>query len=536
MQGNQIELPQLSLQRYVDLLRRRRWQVIPVSLFGLIVGGLVAFFIPRYYVADVLIEHQQMPGERSVGKDPVKSIVDTARQTVPLAVGDTIDHLRWPESRITDPYERAQAEREVRSRLFTQDFNPDPDRSYAQLRVTFRDLDGKRAAAFLNAVVQIWRQKRLDEMRQVFERDREEAKLAHERYEQIGEAAQRDRRDFEKLYGIDPSQSPETQRHLAQQDRQELQRLKDKLIEKEQQGIQQANALEVAQRLLADTPPRVVPTTEQIQKLLLQYPDGPALALRIQGLRAEMSVYREGQDDYRRAKRLFEAAVKKLMDLLGPDVIDATAMIANPVSKDLEGQIKASEILLAGLGVEIENLRKTFEEDKKRLDMLSEGFSKYEKRGRDQKDAERDRDSSRKRIDDADNLIARLEHSQTIKIVEPAREPPRPTEPNIFIVALIGCVLGLALAVALILLLDVLQGAWKTIEDVEDGLPVPVLGGISHLETEEERQRALRTRRRTTVTAAAFVCVCVALVLLFYADPTRLPPVVRDLLALLLGA
>jgi hypothetical protein len=139
-------------------------------------------------------------------------------------------------------------------------------------------------------------------------------------------------------------------------------------------------------------------------------------------------------------------------------------------------------------------------------------------------------------MQEADNLIARLENQQTIRIVEPAREPPRPTEPNILIVALIGCVLGLALAVAMILLLDVLQGAFKSVEDVEDGLPVPVLGGVSHLETEEERQRALRTRRRTTVTAAAFVCVCVALVLLFYADPTRLPPVVRDVLALLLGA
>ena len=39
----QVELPQLSLQRYVDLVRRRRWQLVPVSLLGLIIGGLIAF-------------------------------------------------------------------------------------------------------------------------------------------------------------------------------------------------------------------------------------------------------------------------------------------------------------------------------------------------------------------------------------------------------------------------------------------------------------------------------------------------------------
>jgi hypothetical protein len=211
-------------------------------------------------------------------------------------------------------------------------------------------------------------------------------------------------------------------------------------------------------------------------------------------------------------------------------------MVANPAYKILEADIKKEETEFAVLGFEVENLRKTFDDDKKRLDQLVEGFSKYEDRVRAQKVAEENRDRENKRMEDADNLIARLANQQTIRIVEPAREPPRPTEPNIIIVALIGCVLGLALAVAMILLIDVLQGAFKTIEDVEDGVPVPVLGGTSHLETEDERQRALRMRRRTTVTAAAFVCVCVALVLLFYADPTRLPPVVRDLLAVLLGA
>ena len=51
-----VELPQLSLQRYVDLVRRRRWQLVPVSLLGLLVGAVVAFLIPRYYVAEATFE------------------------------------------------------------------------------------------------------------------------------------------------------------------------------------------------------------------------------------------------------------------------------------------------------------------------------------------------------------------------------------------------------------------------------------------------------------------------------------------------
>ena len=51
------DLPQLSLQRYFDLVKRRRWQLVPVSLLGLIIGGVVAFFIPRFFVAETLLSH-----------------------------------------------------------------------------------------------------------------------------------------------------------------------------------------------------------------------------------------------------------------------------------------------------------------------------------------------------------------------------------------------------------------------------------------------------------------------------------------------
>jgi hypothetical protein len=71
---------------------------------------------------------------------------------------------------------------------------------------------------------------------------------------------------------------------------------------------------------------------------------------------------------------------------------------------------------------------------------------------------------------------------------------------------------------------------------VERAVTVPVLGGMSHLETDADRQVSARRRRRVSVTAGAFVTLCVAIVIIFYVDPTRLPPIVRDLLALLLGA
>ena len=115
-----------------------------------------------------------------------------------------------------------------------------------------------------------------------------------------------------------------------------------------------------------------------------------------------------------------------------------------------------------------------------------------------------------------------------------ALPPPAPTEPNILLVALIGCGLGLLAAIALILLLDFLQGSFKTMDEVERGLGVPVLGGVSHLETEMERMLTARSRRRVSLVLAAALLMVTAIVIVFYLDPNRLPTVVRDILRVLL--
>ena len=49
---SELDIPQISIARYLELLKRRWWSVIPVTVIGLIVGGVAAFLVPRYYVAE----------------------------------------------------------------------------------------------------------------------------------------------------------------------------------------------------------------------------------------------------------------------------------------------------------------------------------------------------------------------------------------------------------------------------------------------------------------------------------------------------
>jgi hypothetical protein len=134
----------------------------------------------------------------------------------------------------------------------------------------------------------------------------------------------------------------------------------------------------------------------------------------------------------------------------------------------------------------------------------------------------------------ANKVDVQLTQDLPVKQLRRAVVPPVPTEPNIMVVASVGCLLGLLAAIGLILLFDFMQGSYKTLEDVESGLPVPVLGGISHLETQVERQIASRSRRRVSLVAAAALLMVTAIVLVFYLDPNRLPAGVRNVLNVLL--
>ena len=51
----------------------------------------------------------------------------------------------------------------------------------------------------------------------------------------------------------------------------------------------------------------------------------------------------------------------------------------------------------------------------------------------------------------------------------------------------------------------------------------PILGGVSHLETEDERRTVTSGRRRAAVAAFVFVALVVVVVTIFYRAPPRLP-------------
>ena len=535
---SQVDLPQVSLQRYVDLVKRRRWQLLPISLLGLLVGGLVALLIPRFYVAETLLVHQAIPGEEQRGEDPFRYIVDSARLSIPLSARKAAEQLKWEETLVADPHQRTQFDKDLVSRIFVQDSNPEQKRQFAHIRVFFRDRDGKRAASFLNTLVAVWIKSRVEDLRKPVEERRRQAKTEFDNWTRTVDTLRENKRTIEQRHQIDPTidlparrQASVARQLVAREQAQALEQLEGSL-----QALERLVA-ELTDRLAA-LPARVPPAVEQLAEQAKGNPLAAVLLLQIEAKRQEVeSTWVPGTKEHKRHKATLELWEKRLRDMLAPTELGGDGLVPNPAHEALAAELakKTRERDVARKQIEARKL--AVETERQRIEDLAVAWQAYETKIEELADAEAARKTARTELDRAEELLNKLDSKPPVTVPDGAAAtvPPRPTDPSIWLVSLIGCVLGLGAAIGLILLLDVLQGTFKTVEDVERALSVPVLGGMSHLETEEERRDLQRVRKRNSLVVLALLMLGGAVLLIYLVNPSALPSFVRDVLSFLLG-
>jgi len=534
----QVDMPQLSMRRYVDLVKRRRWQVVPFSLFGLLVGGLIAFFIPRLYVAETTLIHNQLPGGPTDKEKPFRAIVDSAKSAIPIYVKDAITELGWPEVKGLKEYDQEQFYRGCEARvLVSERSGGDDKRSYVQLRVAYKDRDGPRSAELVNTLVRVWMEKRTEELRAPALEERQAAKDTADAADQVLSRCRKELAQLQQNYGISPKYDLRDQREDFSDERED--RL-ERAQEQEGRRLERsrlAAKIEQDQTQLAQLPAKVAPEVGFILTEAAKHKETKALADRaLYAFLAYTGTHVPGTPASLKAKRNYDNLIATIQRMLPKVPVDPDGMVENPDHRKKREEIEADLKQLAELDAAILAADERLEKEKASLIRLAVGFELCADKQQALTEAADARALAVGELRKATEKVTALQKKPPVHQLRPAAIPPTPTEPNIMIVALGGSVLGLFAAIAIILLFDMLQGSYKTLEDVERGLGVPVLGGVSHLETEGERVAAVRSRRRATLVAAAAVVLVSLVVAVFYVDPTRLPPAVRNILTLILGA
>ena len=93
-------------------------------------------------------------------------------------------------------------------------------------------------------------------------------------------------------------------------------------------------------------------------------------------------------------------------------------------------------------------------------------------------------------------------------VLDPPRLPLKPVKPNRVAVAFLGAFLGAALGVGLVLLLEMADRSFHSVEEVAEFLQLPVVGAINTIWTNSEVQQR-QVKQRFAVFAVSGVLVTV---------------------------
>ncbi len=510
--------------------------VLPVSLLGMTVGALIAASVPRYYVASTDVhfnaEHLLKESDKYLA-DPLAESLTSARPLIEAEVPEVLRQLGWQEALVDDRDAQAQFVTQVASRVSVNDRGTERrNRLYTDLRITYRDTDGERAATFTNALRDQWIKRQLGELErrgnEELQRVQEQRTLAQEFVSGVAREVMR----YESVHKLDPGLRNQNLmvvgNSLAAQLQEDRRYLDVQLL---QLGPLNSEIESLRQQLEGQIKPLIEAPPPVIDELLAL--DLRELQLQIRGIELRLNrVFNEGTPEYETLSKQ-RAALKEELKAKTPVV--ERALIPNPLFIELQRRVDSLLGQRRALQGTIDTLRQ-------RIDGLEDQLEKRPRIMQDYDEKLKHLEKAYARLNAIDaNLstvgerVSLVRASKPFDVLRPAQRPPRPTEPNIAILGLLGSLIGLGAAIGLIFALDALRFTYKTIDELERGLPVPVLGGISHVETQIERTQTRRGRVWGSVVAMLLVFLIVAVATLYYVAPARLPTWARDMLDLVLG-
>ncbi len=535
----QLDIPPISFARYLELLKRRRWQVIPVTILGLLLGAMVAFLIPRYYVAATEFTFHGELIDAPIGssqEDPMRAVVDSAKVLLPNTVPAVLESLAWPEAKDEDQNRRRSFIESVKDRVTVEDpLGGYRDQLIVNLKVNYRDTNGQRAADMANGLRDLFistqRARLIARVRKSLDDVQEEVEAATLAVEN----ASTDLRNHRSEFGIDPLFDQIGDIGAERGLREDLRNEAANLAKFDGQLAAARDRLRGRKEMISSgkvKPRRQVASSDPLVQELAS--EQRAVRKQVQLLQLRLSNLKPAHPDY----RLLEMEIERFSTLLSLDPSGTRSQILtepNPQYIQLQLDISELESTVIGLvGIQAQQQQVVIDLQL-RLDELPEVWGRYDAFKNAYNEALADKENIRERENSLLERFDAVDNEDAFEILSYATVPPAPTEPSIFVVAALGSLIGLVQAIALILLVDFLQSTFKTVDDVERGLSLPVLGGMAYLQTREERVKAKEQRRKVALISTAFLVLSLAVILIYYLSPTSLPRVVYQAMDMVLG-
>lgn len=524
-----------QVEEFLDVLGRRRWQIVIPAAFVLAFGIAFATIVPKKIVVSTRVElKESFVGRGTWSEDPVEAA--TARE-----IGNVENHVKhtgrirsvieeqgdlWAEYVELDDVGRYDYVRTVRRNIGVTILEKTKAEGSTFLEISYADVDGARAEHFLNRLREVWIQDVVERDRQRVTRERDILQNRVEDSESTWKDHNQNFFELAKEMGIDPSQpiSSSVQREEDPVYR-ELLDLQTRRDGAEADHLTAQEELTDLRRMWEEEPPEI---EKEVSEAGFTADDEVlALELDIERLRGEQEGMRPANSQHRaieREIRKLEARIEKARTLEREGTV-RTDWVHNTRKDELATAVDVKEAAVRALGQRFrtldEQLRRKRQEQDKRVDDYHDLFAL----AADRSDAESIMTIAREALAEKVTLLELMDkaYGRPFEIVEMPQAAGSPSEPNPWVIVAFTLVGGLALGLVLSLATEYGGNSFRTVADVSRLMTVPVLGVVSTILTRADRRRYRARRALVALSSLVVIAGILALTWTWANRPDTLP-------------
>ncbi len=518
-----------QIQDFLDVLRRRAWQIVVPAIFVITIGSCLAVIIPRKFLAKTQIEVRQT-GPTLVGKEGQNA---NFQIKAPERIKSVIEEkLRPPAYQALSEADRTDFLKDVVKNL---QVNPTPAGPTGSIfvTITYTDVDRVFAKDLLRALSEDWQKdvleqdkNRLKEEKELLGRERDNIDDKLGREEETLSTLRKDNglSAMQPVPGTATQQTEDPEYNRLQQHRSQVSEIDLKLANLRGKKAK----LEESAKLL----PQTVPSSKVLAGATHEREIAQVEA-DIAKNKEKLKEYKPPHSEYAITKNKIAQLQQRLEDLEGSVTESALATIdvQNPAVAEIQSQIATTDGEIAGYDQEKQSLVETIKQETDNVAALHEVYRKVRlaeeritvlKAGLSAADVK-----YRNKL--TEFMTASSPKNNPFAIIEEVNAPLKATEPNPWLIVALSVAAGLGIGTGVAVLLEYTKSCFRSVVDVSRVLPVPILGNINRIVTRRETKHRL-TRRLVVAATSILVLGTLAFVTWAWAhdqDSGLLSPALR---------
>lgn len=524
--GVQIET-RGQLQDFVDILRRRKWQVLLPAAFVIALGAAFAVLVPKKYVVKTVVELRPVSVSVSSKDGANATFQIRSRERVKKVVQD----LKNEEYLTLPPEERFQFLMDIVSDVKVR-LDRAGDNVTTFVNIEYASVDPLWARTFLRALREDWIQDVIDRDRNKLRDEKEKLFEAKQKLERELKRQEEEVTELKRKHNLSATQSvPGDGARGEDPVYARLQLAKQRALELENEISRQDKQVELLRKSYEEMP-ELVASEQQVVAGSSNDAELRALDEQIVEMRHQIDAYRPEHTKFKKLSRELDDLLDRREQLA--HIVQRSEVLTtstpNPEREPLRKRIEALEFDRATNANALEAVEKRIEDDERTHAELQKVYEELRVKGVSIANLQASLTSTSIAYTNKAQQFEMVDGptGNPFSITEEVVPPLRPTEPNPWLIVSFSVLAGFGLGIALAVLLEYSKNCFRSVHELSRVLVVPVLGSVNRIVTRRE-VRLTAARRVLVGLSSVLLLGSVAFVTWAWAkSPELLSPAVRE--------